>query len=194
MRSAEREALSFKPVTPTEWEDLRGLFSEHGVQNGCWCMYWRVRRADFHRNYGDKNRQTMQHIIDSGRVPGILAYTGGVPVGWCSVAPREDFPVLQRSRTLKPLDDQPVWSIVCFFVSHPHRHTGVSTALLKAAVAYAREQGARIVEAYPLISADRQSPGSELYMGILSAFLQAGFREVMRRSERRAILRLHLDA
>lgn len=192
MEPVEGEALTFKPVTVTEWDDMQELFSEPGVQRGCWCMYWRVKRADFHQYYGEKNRQAMEAIIVSGRVPGILAYARGRPVGWCSVAPRGEFAVLQRSRTLKPVDDQPVWSIVCFFVSEAYRHAGVSRALLEAAVAYAQEQGARIIEAYPLTAEDPEPPGPEHYMGYLSTFRRAGFQQVLRRSERRAILRLYL--
>ncbi len=193
MRVPWMDNLAFKPVSAAEWEDFQALFSEPGVQRGCWCMYWRVRRSDFHRHFGENHRQAMREIVESGQVPGILAYVDGRPAGWCSVAPREHFPVLQRSRTLKPVDDRPVWSIVCFFISAQYRHAGLSNALLQAAVSYAREQGARIVEAYPLTSEDPEPPGPEHYMGYYSTFCQAGFEEVLRRSDRRAIVRLYLE-
>jgi GNAT superfamily N-acetyltransferase len=181
--------LTFKPVTIEEWEELRLLFAEPGVHHGCWCMYWRIRRSDFNSQYGEGNEAAMKRIVESGRVPGILAYLRGRPVGWCSVAPRQEFPVLNRSRTLRRVDDRPVWSIVCFFVSSQYRRKGVSRALLRAAIGYAAGQGAKIVEAYPLLSEGAKAPPYETYMGLLSTFEEAGFREVARRSKRRCIVR-----
>jgi GNAT superfamily N-acetyltransferase len=186
------DELTFRPVTIDEWDDLESLFAEPGVQNGCWCMYWRIKRADFHRSYGERNRQAMKQIVESGRVPGILAYLDGRPIGWCSIAPRTEFPVLDRSPTLKRVDDQPVWSIVCFFVSRPHRRRGVSKALIEAAIGYARDNGARIVEAYPLNPEGTVDPRYERYMGLVSTFVAAGFEEVIRRSKKRAILRYYI--
>jgi hypothetical protein len=114
--------------------DLETLFSEHGIQNGCWCMYWRIPRKQYQQNYGEGNRQFLKQIVESRNVPGILAYHGGKPVGWCSGAPREAFPVILRSPTLKPIDDQSVWSIVCFFVSRPYWEGGLTHLLIKAAI------------------------------------------------------------
>jgi GNAT superfamily N-acetyltransferase len=185
-------ALTILPVTIAEWPDMQRLFSEPGDQNGCWCMYWRIKHADFHSRYGDPLRRAMERIIQDGHVPGLLAYMDDQPIGWVSVAPREDFPVLNRSRTLKPIDNQPVWSITCFFVAAGHRRQGVSSALIEAAVSYARKQGARIVEAYPTVPESTLEPHHQSYMGQLSTFEKAGFREVARRSSRRAIVRIAL--
>ena len=88
-------------------------------------MWWRLSKREFDTQKGEGNRRAMKAIVDSGLVPGILAYHEGQPVGWCSVAPREEFPRLERSRILKPVDKQPVWSVVCFFVDKLHRHRGV---------------------------------------------------------------------
>jgi GNAT superfamily N-acetyltransferase len=184
-----RSDLTFEPVTPNEWDDLQLLFSESGVQRGCWCMWWRIKRADFGKQYGEANKRALREIIQSGTVPGILAYLKGRPIGWCSVAPREDFPVLDRSRTLKRIEDEPVWSIVCFFISKAHRNQGVSKALIEAAKQYARENGARIIEAYPLVPKDAKDAWPQRYTGILSTFEKAGFTEVIRRSKSRAIMR-----
>jgi len=184
--------LTFTPVTINEWEDLQALFAEPGVQNGCWCMYWRIKRAVFHGQYGEGNREAMRRIIESGRVPGILAYLQGQPIGWCSVAPREEFPVLDRSPTLKRVDGQPVWSIVCFFVSRPHRHKGLSKILLQAALDYAKDNGATIIEAYPLTPEHAKSQRYELYMGLVSTFEEAGFQEAARRSKRSPVMRYYV--
>jgi GNAT superfamily N-acetyltransferase len=184
-----KKELTFRPVTLDEWTDLQTLFSEAGVQNGCWCTYWRVKRSEYFRSYGEGNKKTMQRIIESGRVPGIQAYLSGLPIGWCSVAPREDFPVLDSSHTLKRIDNQAVWSIVCFFISKPYRTKGLTRVLIDAAIAYAKSNGAQIVEAYPIIPESMLDPHYERYTGVITTFEKAGFKEVVRRSERRPIMR-----
>lgn len=152
-------------------------------------MWWRVRRADFEYQFGEGNRQALKQIIDSGQVPGILAYHQGQPIGWCSVAPREAFPVLDRSPVLKRVDDQPVWSIVCFVVARAYRRQGLMSALIRAAVVYAAGQGARIVEAYPILPEESADPRWLVFSGVRSAFERAGFVEVARRSRVRCIMR-----
>jgi GNAT superfamily N-acetyltransferase len=184
--------FTFKPVSSANWADLETLFSERGVQNGCWCMYWRIPRAEFTRNYGEGNKRALREITGSGVVPGILAYHLGKPAGWVSVAPRPDFSVLARSPTLKPVDDQPVWSIVCFFVSRSYRRGGLSRLLIQAAIQYARDHGAHILEAYP-IDVNAKSIEYERYTGLTTTFAQAGFKEVIRRSDRRPIMRYIIE-
>jgi GNAT superfamily N-acetyltransferase len=188
------DELTFKPVTADEWADLQTLFADTGPQNGCWCMYWRVKRAEFHANFGEPHKQALRKIIEAGNVPGILAYHHERPVGWCAIAPRSEFPTLDRSPTLKKVDDEPVWSIVCFFVSRPYRRQGITRALIEAAIAYAGDHGAMIIEAYPLIAANTPYSHYELYTGAISTFEKIGFREVVRRSPRRAILRYDVRA
>jgi GNAT superfamily N-acetyltransferase len=183
------DRVAYKPVTEKEWPDMQALFAQGHEYAGCWCMYWRIKRSEFDQHYGQGNKQAMERIIQSGRVPGILAYLNGQPIGWCSVAPREHFPVLNRSRTLKPVDDLPVWSIVCFFVAKPYRRCGLCAALTRAAIEYARENGARIVEAYPLIPEQSKSPQYGVYMGLASTFRRLGFEEVARRSRMRPVMR-----
>src|SRR5512133_3165977 len=139
----------FHPLTPDRWQDFETLFGKNGACAGCWCMWWRETRSEFEKNAYEPNRRAMQQIVETGRVPGILAYLDGAPAGWCSVAPREDFPSLDRSRVLKRVDDRPVWSIVCFFVKRPYRRSGLTLSLLHAAVEHARQNGAQVVEGYP---------------------------------------------
>jgi hypothetical protein len=117
-------------VTPDRWDDLVALFGENGAYANCWCMWWRKSGAEFSRgvrNRGAGNRRAMNRLVQDGRVPGLLAYREGRPVGWVSVAPREEFGRIQRSPTLKPVDDKPVWSIVCFFMHRGEREKGVGT-------------------------------------------------------------------
>lgn len=186
------EALSFRPVTSREWPDLQRLFGPHGADGGCWCMWWRQTRAEYRVKHGEANRQAMQRIIAGGEVPGLLAYAGKDPVGWVSVAPRERFPVLDRSRTLRRVDDQPVWSIVCFYVARPWRGRGVTARLIEEAVQFARSHGARIVEAYPIDPAHREARADEAFTGRIPTFLKAGFREAARRSAWRILMRRNL--
>jgi GNAT superfamily N-acetyltransferase len=152
-------------------------------------MYFRLKRSDFQKMKGERNKKAMQSIIQSGKVPGILAYDGKTAIGWCSVAPREEFSALERSRIMKPLDDQPVWSIVCFFIHKEYRNKNVSQALIKAAVKYVKDQGGTIVEAYPVEPKKERMPDVFAYYGLASAFHKAGFIECERRSETRPIMR-----
>jgi GNAT superfamily N-acetyltransferase len=187
------DGLDFYPLTPQHWHDLVTLFSPGGACGGCWCMFWRETRQEFNQkciNKGVGNREALQALVDSGVVPGILGYRGDEPLVWCSVGPREDFASLERSRTLKRLDDQPVWSIVCFYIARSARNAGLMSAGIRAAVEYARQNGARIVEAYPYDVQSHRSPG-DLYMGNLSAFLKAGFSELETRGARK-LVRLEL--
>lgn len=152
-------------------------------------MYFRLKRSDFQKMKGEGNKKAMQSIVQSGKVPGILAYDGKTAIGWCSIAPREDFSALERSRIMKPLDDQPVWSIVCFFIQKEYRNKNVSQALIKAAVEYVKEQGGTIVEGYPVEPKKERMPDVFAYYGLASAFRKAGFVECERRSETRPIMR-----
>jgi len=152
-------------------------------------MWWRLTRSEFERQQGEDNRQAMKAIVESGEVPGILAYAEGKPVGWCSVAPREVFGALQRSRILKRVDDQLVWSVVCFFIAKGYRRKGLTVALLEAAADYAAARGAKIVEGYPVEPKKADAPAAFMYTGIASAFRKARFVEVARRSETRPIMR-----
>lgn len=181
--------LSFKPLTPDRWDDFCTLFGDRGACGGCWCMWWRKPRSQFEKDKGAANKRSMKRLVDSGDSPGIIAYAGTEPVGWCAVAPRADYPVLLRSRVLKPVDDQPVWSVVCFFVARSHRRQGVGVRLLKAAVKHAAGLGARVVEGYPVEPKKDAMPDAFAWTGLASLFKRAGFVEVLRRSDTRPIMR-----
>ena len=180
----------FKPVTKALWPDLVQLFGERGACGGCWCMHWRLTNQEFDAGKGAVNQRALKKIIDSGEVPGLIAYRDSQPVGWCSVAPRERFSRLARARTLKPIDDKPVWSVVCLFVLKSHRKQGVSVRLLKAAADYVKSQGGKIIEGYPYDpKAGDKWADPFVYTGLVGAFKKAGFREVARPSATRAIMR-----
>lgn len=182
-------SFTFQPLTTGRWDDFERLFGPRGAVGGCWCMWFRITHKQFDTQRGEGNRQAMQTIVTSGEVPGILAYDGDQPVGWCSVAPRQAFSVLGRSPVAKPVDDQPVWSIVCFFVAKSHRKQGLMTALLRAALDFAKANGAMIVEGYPVDPTKGSTPDVYAYTGLAAAFENVGFVEVARRSPTRPIMR-----
>jgi len=175
-------------LTPDRWRDFVTLFGRNGACAGCWCMWWRLPRAQWLKQKGAGNRTAIRRIVQAGDTPGLLAYADGLPVGWCALSPREAYPRLATSRTSKPIDNQPVWSITCFFVARPFRRRGITIKLLKAAVTFARRHGARIVEGYP-VEPKKDQPDVFVYTGLASAFRQAGFEEVTRRSPTRPIMR-----
>jgi GNAT superfamily N-acetyltransferase len=185
-------ATTFAPLTSDSWKDLVQLLGDRGADGGCWCMFWRTSRAQFARQGNAGNRRAFKAVVDAGQIAGVIAYVDGVPVGWISVAPRESYPSLERSRKLRRVDDQPVWSIVCFFIDKAHRGQGLMPKLILAGVSFAASQGARMVEAYPTDPVvDARGP-AEAYMGLLPAFQQAGFKEVARPSAGRVIVRLSI--
>lgn len=188
-RPAPLPRLQFRLLTPGGWPDLVRLFGERGACGGCWCMWWRLARSRFLQQKGAGNRRAFKRIVDAGEAPGLLAYCDGEPIGWCAVAPREIYPRLERSRILERVDAEPVWSVVCFFVARPFRRRGVTVQLLKAAVAYAKAHGVRIVEGYPVEPKRTRMPDPFVYTGLAPAFRKAGFVEVLRRSETRPIMR-----
>lgn len=185
--------LKFYPLTTERWADLEQLFGSHGSCRSCWCMWWRLKRAEFNRMKCEGKRLAFKRIVNSGEIPGILAYTNGQPVAWCAVAPREAYSGLERSRTLKRIDDKPVWSVVCFFVAKQFRGRGITGKLLDAALEHVRKQGGKIVEAYPVEPKKGRIPDAHAYTGLASTFRKAGFVEMLRRSETRPIMRYFIE-
>ena len=180
--------LEIHPVTRERWPDMVKLFERRGPRGGhrntpgygCWCMYWRDRSLE----HGTPKKRAMGTLVRAGREPGLLAYDDGEPIGWVSIAPREEFHTLLRSPQYRPRDeDEDVWSIVCFVVDRYAQRQGVASALLEAAVEHARKRGATAVEAYPHVS-----NGSD-YMGSVPLYEDAGFARV-RDANKRAIYRL----
>jgi GNAT superfamily N-acetyltransferase len=155
-------------------------------------MWWRCTRRQFDLNGNEGNRRAFRKIVSQGSPPGILAYAADKAVGWCSVAPRESYSSLMRSRVLKPADAQPAWSVTCLFVARDWRGRGMSEALVRAAVDYVRERGGRLVEAYPTDPRGKRLAAVSSYMGTPAIFRAAGFREFSRPSPARVIMRRQL--
>jgi GNAT superfamily N-acetyltransferase len=148
-------------------------------------MFWRAPRSQFGQqcaNNGAGNKAAFHAIVANGDVPGLLAYAGRQPVGWCAVAPREAYTALERSPSRKRIDDKPVWSVTCFYVARGWRRKGVSAALIEAAIKHVRGRGGTMLEAYPKLNDPGMKPPSNAaaYMGLSEVFRAAGFVEVIR--------------
>lgn len=176
--------FAFHPITAARWVDLAAFFEQHSNPNYCWCMRWRLKSTEFGQLRAAERRSRLESLVQEKTPIGVLAYHAGAPVGWCSVAPRETYTALERSRTLKRIDDQPVWSVVCFFVDRNFRGQGLATKLLRAAVDYALSQGATIVEGYPV-----EPRQSYRFMGAPGIFEEVGFREAAIARNGRRIVR-----
>jgi len=193
--SGHEPKIEFHPVTSDRWPDLDRLFSasageELGNPSRCWCMEWRLAsREGWVEQAGEGNRRAMQRFVESGEIPGILAYIGGDPAGWCSVSPRPTLIGLREAGEYRRFDDPRVWCVICFYVPEQRRGVGLMTALLDAAVQYAVANGARIVEGYPS-EPDYAADGAG---GTTTIFERAGFVEKVRISERQAVMRYYVD-
>ncbi len=187
--------VTLRPLTPDRFADLETLFNARGcsVARGCWCMFYRQSGRsecpDAGTSAAQRNRSEFKALVAAGEPTGLIGYRGSTPVGWESVAPRAQYAKLARSPIMKPVDDTPVWSIVCFVVPQAHRGQGVATALLQGTVAWAKRAGIVLLEAYPVDKAAR-SDDQDLWFGKLSMFSKAGFEEVARRKPTRPVVRL----
>ncbi len=184
------KAFSVRPLTLANWSDFETLFGPKGACGGCWCMLWRLPRKVYETGKGEGNRLAMQALATSGLPPGLIGYVDGTPAAWCSVGPRSGFPGLANSRILKPTDDLPVWSLSCLFVQKNFRRLGLSEKMIAAAADFARLHGAPALEAYPIEPRQGAMPDVFAWTGVAAPFVRLGFREVVRRSEGRPIMRL----
>jgi len=179
----------YEALSAENWADFERLFGERGACGGCWCMAWRRKSKEFRAGSGAGNKRAMRALVKAGRPTGILLYKDDEAVGWCSIAPREEFVRLEDSRVWAPVDDEPVWSVSCFFVAKPYRSQGVSVELLKAAVGFAKKNGAKIVEGYPQDLKGKKLPDAFVWTGLLGSYEKAGFTEAARRSAGKPIMR-----
>ncbi len=182
--------VDIRPLTPGRMSDLAALFGQGGDPKWCWCAYFRLRSVNFSNSTAADNRAVLEAAVEStgaeDRAPGLIAYRDGEPVGWVSLGPRTDYERLVHSRVLAPVDETPVWSIVCFVVGRQTRGEGLASALLEAAISYARDHGATTLEAYPIDTGGERVPSAQVYKGTLSMFERAGFEVVARRQHNRS--------
>lgn len=189
--------VDVRPVTAQLWPDLERFFGPSGAYANCWCAFFRVRSKDFEsgcRDQGAGNKRLLRRLTLDNEVPGLLAFRGSEPVGWVSVAPRDQFVRVTNSRLLKPPepnsdDERGVWSVVCFWAPKQHRGQGIADTLLHAALEHAYSHGANAVEGYPVDTAKKWIGQASIYHGTVGLFERAGFVAVRRPSETRAVMR-----
>jgi GNAT superfamily N-acetyltransferase len=183
-----------RPLTPDTWPHLEELFGQPGgsIVRGCWCMYYRKSgKVAVNERAGADNKRQLNELVDTGTVLGLVGYLDDQPVGWVSLGPREEYLKLRRSPVMKPVDNADVWSIVCTYVAKSHRGQGLQHKLLASAIDYARNQGVRLLEAYPVDKLER-SHDDFMFFGSKSLYAGAGFTEVVRRSPTRVVMRRKL--
>jgi len=186
--------LNIRPVTAGLWPSLETLFGPQGACYGCWCSYFRLAPKQREVLSRDNRKQLLKDATGKPLPPGLIALDDGVPVGWVQVTPRSHVPRWNTPRTVsRPLEgddpsDPGLWAISCFFIQSKRRGQGISHALLSAAVAHARDNGARIVEACPMLKAS-QSKSVGLFVGSVSVFEKAGFERVAEWKPGRPLMR-----
>jgi len=186
--------LSFEPLNKGNWAKFVQLFGEKGACGNCWCMYYRLSKADFKEGKADGgNKDAMHALVMENKPTGIIGFYEGQPIAWCAFAPREHFMKLEKSRVHKRIDNNPVWSIPCFFIDKNFRHQGITVELLKGVIRYAKEIGIKIIEAYPTIPTTESLSDSFAWIGLYKSFERAGFEIVDRTSKNRPMVRYYLD-
>ncbi|MEA2808899.1 MAG: hypothetical protein QOJ17_3040 [Rhodospirillaceae bacterium] len=176
--------ITFHEVDASRWDDLERLFESRGGPKSCWCMVW---RAGAKTAKGPDRKAAMKRYVCEGVPIGLLGYSSGEPVAWCSIAPRTTYRDLGGPTNVSELPEE-VWSLACFFIRRELRGKGLTKRIIEAAVQHAAKRGAKVVEAYPV------EPGSPSYrfMGYLSTFSAAGFHEVGRAGTRRRVMQREL--
>jgi GNAT superfamily N-acetyltransferase len=190
------ESITVVSVADVPWADVRAVFGTRGDPARCWCQYFKVDNADWNEGPSERLESLLcNQVRDQAIPPGVVAYLDDEPVGWCAIEPRPSYPRLLRSKVVtsgsdESIDHDDVWAVSCFVVRVGFRRRGVSAELLRAAVEQAGRLGARVVEGYPVDTAERKVSSADLYHGALSLFERAGFEIVSRPSPGRALVRL----
>jgi len=183
--------IRFESLNKETWPYLQSLFGEKGACGGCWCMYWRLTRKEYENSKGQKNKEKLYELINRDLPLGILAFEHDVPIGWCSVSPKSELIRLGNSRLFKNFKGpKSTWSITCLFIHKDHRNMGLSVEIISAASEYAFENGASIIEAYPILPKTNKIPPAFAWVGFVNSFKKAGFNKVVQASENRLVMRL----
>lgn len=185
-------ALRFEPLSKNNWKDFVHLFGPKGACGNCWCMYYRLNKSEFEEGKtNDENKNAMKELVWKNQPVGLLAFYEDLPIAWCAFAPREDFIKLEKSRVHKRIDNQKVWSVPCTFIAREYRRKGVSVALLKGLIQYAKTAGISIIEAYPTIPTQEKLPDAFAWIGLYKSFERAGFEIADRKSKHRPMVRYY---
>ena len=186
------EPLAIEPLGRENWKEFVQLFGSRGACGNCWCMSYRLKKQEFEKGKeNDGNKKAMKKLVWDNKPTGLLAFHDGRAIAWCAFAPREDFIKLENSRVHKRIDDRSVWSIPCFFVAKNFRKQGVSIELLKALIMHAKMKKIKIIEAYPVMPAQKKLPDAFAWIGLYKSFAKAGFKIVDRTSKNRPMVRFY---
>lgn len=185
------EKMRCLPATAERFDDLTAVLGDKGGPGACWCMWWRLTNAAHKQADAEQRRDVMRERFAASPPPGVFGYLGARPVGWCAVAPRDEYPRMQLSPTFGPVDDAPSWAVSCLFIHRTARRRGVGTVLVDAGVRMAMAYGARAVDAIP-VDSDGGRHAPDLYTGTPSMFEPLGFTEIARRKPERPVVRLTL--
>lgn len=188
------------PANEASWDDLQTVYGQRGQAARCQCQRYKLRPRESFASFPVEERAfRLRQQADCGHpesatTSGLVAYLGGEPVGWCAVEPRTAYSGMLRNNRVpwsgrdEDKTDDSVWAVTCLFTRAGFRRRGVSRALARAAVDFARERGARALEAYPIITTDVIL--EELHVGTCGVFADAGLTEVGRPTLRRVVMRV----
>jgi GNAT superfamily N-acetyltransferase len=179
---ASKPEITVKTLTSDNWLDMGTVLGASG-DGGCWCMWWHLSDDDFEDGRGEGNKQAMKTLVEAGKTPGVIAYLNGQPAGWCAVGPREEYSRLMNSSLLQGVDNQPAWSIVCYYINPRYRGKGLMEHLTRGAVELACTKKVPLVEAYPVEVAAGSSPAGA-YTGVAAVLRKVGFVELLKRGTR----------
>jgi GNAT superfamily N-acetyltransferase len=185
--------IKIETLTPKNWRLFEALLGERGGCGGCWCMTHRLPAAEFEKNKYEGNKKLLQHLVENGNPAGLIGVVKSEAVAWLSFAPRSQFVRLQKSKIYKAVDEQPVWSITCFFIKTEFRKQGVSSLMIEAAKHYAKRHGIAILEAYPVKPYSHNMPSAFAWTGIFSTFQKAGFKIVSHSSASKPMMRYYIN-
>jgi GNAT superfamily N-acetyltransferase len=175
----ERKNIKVKPVTETNWNDFETLFKSKGAPGYCWCMAWRMTTEELKHNNSKSRKRFIKQRVSSGVPIGLLAYIDNDAIAWCSIAPRHTYQRLGGDESLEN-----VWSIACFYIKREHRDKGLINVLIENAKKYAKKNGAKYLEAYPV---EPDSP-SYRFMGFVNTFEKSHFNFVKKAGKRRHVM------
>ncbi len=191
MPPGKLKRLAVYALDKSRWNDFEKLLGERGACGGCWCMTWRLKSSDFEKMKGEVNKKAMFNLTKKGEPTGVIGYLDNTPVAWCALAPREKFLRLENSKVLKRVDEQPVWSLTCFFIDKKFKRQGLSLEMIKAVITYCKKQKIKIIESYPT-EPNTKLPDAFVWTGIASVFEKAGFEVAARHLGTRPVMRYYL--
>jgi GNAT superfamily N-acetyltransferase len=196
--------ITVVPANEACWDDLQTVLGTRGDPVNCQCQWYKLRGDAWRATPREERAQRLREQTDCGhprssRTSGLVAFLDGEPVGWCAVEPRSEYAGLARTRVAwsgrtEDKADPSVWAVTCFVTRAGYRRRGVMRALAAAAVDFARDRGARALEAYPMLTRGQEITWGELHVGSRSVFAAAGFSQVSAPTTRRVVMRIEFRA